>query len=125
MMFSSTDGGGGYADMRARERRKVRVKPRQKRVCPLCDTRKLQKGLSNSVAVARVPFSDDVKLLTDRNQYLSYLESQLDRVNATVMVVDTFSERIEEAEGRVNQAHDRIMNLRNAVKIAQVRSDCS
>ena len=41
------------------------------------------------------------QLLTDRSSYITYLESQLERVSAACLTVSSFDERIEQAASSV------------------------
>lgn len=51
-------------------------------------------GLQNA-ARAYEPGDDTSKLLTDRGSYMTYLESQLEKVTASCMTVTCYDERLE------------------------------
>eukprot|EP01083_Nonionella_stella_P275160 934420_1 len=58
-------------------------------------------------------------LLTDRSAYISFLEIQLERVTASVMTVQGFSERIKELQDQYVGLEERVQSLARALKVSQ------
>eukprot|EP00696_Hemimastix_kukwesjijk_P008480 gnl/Hemi2/20719_TR6860_c0_g5_i1.p1 gnl/Hemi2/20719_TR6860_c0_g5~~gnl/Hemi2/20719_TR6860_c0_g5_i1.p1 ORF type:complete len:585 (-),score=227.86 gnl/Hemi2/20719_TR6860_c0_g5_i1:79-1833(-) len=67
--------------------------------------------------------ADTTRLLTDRSAYISYLEVQLERVTASCMTVQSFSERIEQVQGQLNTSEEKVMNLTKLVKMTQAYAE--
>lgn len=50
-------------------------------------------------------------LLTDRAAYISYLEIQLDRVSASCMAVQAFSDRIQQIQEQTSLLESRLQSV--------------
>ncbi len=48
------------------------------------------------------------KLLTDRASYIAYLESQLERVSAACLTVQSFDERLESVTSSTNLLQEKV-----------------
>jgi len=59
------------------------------------------------------------RLLTDRASYISYLESQLERVSAACLTVQSFDERIESAVSGIRCLEEKLLNLARLVSCTQ------
>lgn len=59
------------------------------------------------------------RLLTDRSSYITYLESQLERVSAACLTVQSFDERLEAAVGGIRVLEEKVLNLARLVSCAQ------
>lgn len=59
------------------------------------------------------------RLLTDRSSYISYLESQLERVSAACLTVQSFDERLEAAVSGVRVLEEKVLNLARLVSCTQ------
>ena len=52
---------------------------------------------------------DKSKLLTDRTAYLSFLETQLERVSTACLTVQGVTERFSETQGQLDAADEKAM----------------
>lgn len=59
------------------------------------------------------------RLLTDRSSYIAYLESQLERVSAACLTVQSFDERLEAAVSGIRVLEEKVLNLARLVSCAQ------
>lgn len=51
------------------------------------------------------------KLMTDRSTYITYLESQLERVTNACLTVESFDERMETAVSYSRRVEEKVMNV--------------
>lgn len=65
------------------------------------------------------PLPSPDRLLTDRGSYIAYLESQLERVSAACLTVQSFDERLEQAVSAVRCLEEKTLNLARLVSVAQ------
>lgn len=65
------------------------------------------------------PLPSPDRLLTDRGSYIAYLESQLERVSASCLTVQSFDERLEQAVSAIRCLEDKTLNLARLVGVAQ------
>eukprot|EP00742_Colponemidia_sp_Colp-10_P009356 GILJ01010194.1.p1 GENE.GILJ01010194.1~~GILJ01010194.1.p1 ORF type:complete len:640 (+),score=99.16 GILJ01010194.1:66-1922(+) len=63
------------------------------------------------------------RLLTDRSAYIAFLEVQLERVTASCLTVQGFSERIEQVQSHVNTVEEKISNMTRLLKLLQNYGD--
>lgn len=59
------------------------------------------------------------RLLTDRTSYIAYLESQLERVSAACLTVQSFDERLEQAVSGIRCLEEKVLNLARLVSCTQ------
>ncbi|GCA64155.1 hypothetical protein KIPB_013385, partial [Kipferlia bialata] len=65
-------------------------------------------------------FPPEVKpLLTDRNAYIAYLERQIEKVSASILTVNAFSERIEQVQSGMNMHEERLLNMAKLIQMLQ------
>ena len=62
-------------------------------------------------------------ILTDRGQYLNYLEAQLDRVTTAMMAHTTLDTRMNEVDGKLTQCDERISNMSKIARLSQSFSE--
>ena len=62
---------------------------------------------------------DGAKLLTDRTAYLSFLESQLERVSAACLSVQGLQEAHSSTSEEVEGALEKVVNLTRVVRLTQ------
>ena len=60
-------------------------------------------------------------ILTDRAAYMTYLEVQLDRVSASCMAVQAFSDRIQQIQDQATLNEARLQTVMNGLQQAQAR----
>ena len=80
---------------------------------------------THTVLDLQVPVTgaDKQRLLTDRSAYISFLEVQLERVTAAVLTAQGFSQRIDDQQHQVIDAHTKIVNLTKLIQLAQGYSE--
>lgn len=59
------------------------------------------------------------RLLTDRASYISYLESQLDKVSSACLTVVSYDERLEAAVSAARALEERLVGLARLVSVTQ------
>ncbi len=64
-------------------------------------------------------FQDKQRMMTDRAAYMSFLEVQLERVSASCMTVQAYSERIEAMQTQCNTMEEKILNCGRIIKMMQ------
>ena len=62
-------------------------------------------------------------ILTDRGQYMNYLEAQLDRVNAALLAQNTLSERISGVDNTNAKLNERIDSIAKVARLSQTFSE--
>jgi hypothetical protein len=65
------------------------------------------------------PTATSDRLLTDRSSYITYLESQLERVSAACLSVASYDERLEAVTSAVRLLEDRTLNVTRLVSCTQ------
>jgi len=69
-----------------------------------------------------MPMSHSTKaILTDRGQYMNYLEAQLERVTASLLSHGTLEKRIVDVDETVSKLDDRIQSITKVARLSQVR----
>ena len=71
--------------------------------------------LSNAAAV-QAP-AEAKKLLTDRTAYIAYLESQLERVSAACLTVQSFDERLESVTSSAHLLQEKVHPFPNPTSL--------
>ncbi|KAL0224174.1 hypothetical protein P9112_003564 [Eukaryota sp. TZLM1-RC] len=81
----------------------------------------LSSSYSDQLRRRRLIFTDPAarSLLTDRSQYITFLESQLDRVTSSCLTVDSFSERLNDMAKTINSFDSRISSLTHSISNLQ------
>lgn len=64
-------------------------------------------------------FQDKQRMMTDRAAYMSFLEVQLERVSASCLTVQAYSERIEAMQTQCNTMEEKILNCGRIIKMMQ------
>ncbi|KAK9817733.1 hypothetical protein WJX72_001374 [[Myrmecia] bisecta] len=59
------------------------------------------------------------KLMTDRASYISYLESQLERITSACLTMQSFDERIESATSSARGLEEKVLNVARLIKCTQ------
>ena len=59
-------------------------------------------------------------ILTDRGQYMSYLECQLERVTASLLAQGSLEKRMVEMDETMSKVDDRISSMTKVAKLSQV-----
>ena len=57
--------------------------------------------------------------VADKDSYISYLELQLEKVNQSLRMTQSFNERIENLQSQLNSSEEKTMNLTRLVKLQQ------
>ncbi|GMH50996.1 hypothetical protein TrLO_g12738 [Triparma laevis f. longispina] len=71
-----------------------------------------------------IPMSHSTKMiLTDRGQYMNYLEAQLDRVTMSLLAQNTLSERMGEVDGLIQNLDERINSVTKVARLSQTFSE--
>ncbi len=65
------------------------------------------------------PTATPDKLMTDRSSYITYLESQLERVSAACLSVASYDERLEAVTSAVRLLEERTLNVARLVSCTQ------
>lgn len=61
--------------------------------------------------------------MTDRSTYIAYLESQLDRITASCMTVQSFDERLKAAHSGVCHLEGKLLNVAQLVRSHQAYAE--
>jgi hypothetical protein len=67
--------------------------------------------------------SSNLKMMTDRSAYMSFLEVQLERVSSACLTVQGFAERIEQISNQMGTQEEKVVNISRLVKLLQSYSD--
>ncbi|KAL0213492.1 hypothetical protein RCL1_007118 [Eukaryota sp. TZLM3-RCL] len=81
----------------------------------------LSSSYSDQLQRRRLIFSDPAcrTLLTDRSNYITFLESQLDRVSSACLVVDSLSERINDLSSQLSSFDSRLNTFSKSLSSLQ------
>eukprot|EP00931_Biecheleriopsis_adriatica_P070362 TRINITY_DN44140_c0_g1_i1.p1 TRINITY_DN44140_c0_g1~~TRINITY_DN44140_c0_g1_i1.p1 ORF type:complete len:407 (+),score=83.62 TRINITY_DN44140_c0_g1_i1:11-1231(+) len=67
--------------------------------------------------------NDRRRLLTDRNAYISHLESHIERVNATALELESTSSGMRQLRLRMDELEDRVRSTGRSVELVQAQSN--
>ncbi len=59
----------------------------------------------------------------DRNAYMTYLETQLERLTSACMTVQGYGERMDQMSSQITSVEERIVNLTRLIKLLQTTSE--
>lgn len=72
---------------------------------------------------AKGPESLENKLVTDKEAYISFLETQLEKVSNVIIATKTFDERLENALNKMEKYDEKMGTVMKLVKMMQTNAD--
>ena len=67
-----------------------------------------------------LPMTNSTKaILTDRGQYINYLEAQLDRLSGALLSHDSLQTKMQELEKKQLEQDDRVQNVMKITRLSQ------
>ena len=63
------------------------------------------------------------KIMTDKSAYITYLEVQLDKVTQSVLLTQTFSERLDNIQFQFQSSEEKISQLTKLIKLQQTYAE--